>query len=151
MKYLLKYIYHLDMFKKCIESMFTVTGVKKRWSLWVCIGCVMFTNLNSCNDKMTHFNLRRELNKLLAQGTGSVSPFKESFPAFCDINSGQISHKSSVNFTTYSLMERIFTAASFNNELLSKKNAYTSKIYWFDSQYYFVLLAIIFKNLCFYC
>merc|ERR1712238_138059 len=38
-----------------------------------------------------------------------------------------------------------------NNEYFSKKNSYTSKKYWFDSQYYFVLLAIMFKDLWFYC
>ena len=96
-------------------------------------------------------DLRREMSKLLVQGTESVSLFLASFPTFCDIDSSHISQGSPVDFTIYSIKERIFNAAYFKNKYFSKNNAYTSKTYWCDSQYYFVLLASMFKNLWFYC
>ena len=74
-------------------------------------------------------DLRREISKLLVQGTESVSLFKVSFSVFCDIDSEHISQTSSVDFIIYSIMERIFNVACFNNEYFSKNNAYTSKIY----------------------
>ena len=151
MKHWLKTTYHLDMFKKRIESMFTISDVRKDDHCGFASVVLCLKNLNACNDNMTQMDLRREMRKLWVQSTESVSLFKVSFPSFCDIDSGHISQTSSVDFTIYLIKERIFNAAYFNNEYFSKKNAYTSKTYWFDSKYYFVLLAIMFKNLLFYC
>ena len=44
-------------------------------------------------------------------------------------------------------MERFFT----NEYFINRKNEYLAKDIWFDSQYHFVLLAIMYKNLWFYC
>ena len=151
MMYLLKSTHHLDMFKKRIESMFTIIDVRKDGHCGFASVVSCLKNINTCNDNMTHVDLRREISKLLVQGTENVSLFKASFPRFCDIDSGHISQTSSVDFITYSLKERIFNAAYFKNKYFSKNNAYTSKTYWCDSQHYFVLLAIMFKNLWFYC
>ena len=150
-KHLLKTTHHLDMFNKRIESMFTISDVRKDGHCGFASVVLCLKNLNACNDNMDQMNLRREMSKLLVQSTESVSLFKASFPSLCDIDSGRISQTSSVDFTIYALKERIFNAAYFNNEYFSKKNSYTSKKYWFDSQYYFVLLAIMFKDLWFYC
>ena len=34
---------------------------------------------------------------------------------------------------------------------MKNKNGYLAKDYWFDSQYHFVILAIMYKSLWFYC
>ena len=81
MKYLLKSTY-LDMFKKRIESMFTITDVKKHGDCGFVsvVSCLKY--FNACNNNMTKVNLRREMSKLLVQGIENVSLFETSFPAF---------------------------------------------------------------------
>jgi len=150
-KHLLKTTDHLYMFNKRIESMFTITDVRQDGHCGFASVVLCLKNLNACNENMDQMNLRREMSKILVQSTESVSLFKASFPSLWDIDSQRMSQTSSVDFTIYSLKERIFDTAYFNNEYFSKKNSYTSKKYWFDSQYYFVLLAIMFKDLWFYC
>ena len=79
------------MFKERIEYMFTITDVKKDGHCEFASVVSYLNNLNTCNDNMTHRNLRREMSKLLVQGTKSIPLFKALFPAFCDIDSGHIS------------------------------------------------------------
>ena len=52
--------------------------------------------------------------------------------------------------TIYTRKTRIFNKGHFNNRHFMKNNTDTSKKYWFDSQYYFVLLVIMFKIMV-YC
>ena len=55
------------MFKKLLESMFTVTDIKKMVIVG-CISCVMIKNINACNGNMTQTDLQIEMRKLLVQG-----------------------------------------------------------------------------------
>ena len=53
-----------------------------------------------------------------------------------------------MNFKKYTLTERIVKNKYFINK---RKNGYLGKDNWFDSQYHFILLVIMNKNLWFYC
>ena len=83
---------------------------------------------------MTNMDLRREMNKLLAQGIDIVLLFKVSFQDFCDIDPVRISQISKVDNIIYTLKNRIFNKGHFNNQYFTKKNTYTAKTYWFESQ-----------------
>ena len=52
---------------------------------------------------MTNMDLRREMNKLLAQGIYIVLLFKASFQDFCDIDRVRISQISKVDNIIYTL------------------------------------------------
>ena len=52
---------------------------------------------------MTNMDLRREMNKLLAQGIYIVLLFKASFQDFCDIDPVRISQISKVDNIIYTL------------------------------------------------
>ena len=56
MKYLLKSTYHLDMFKKRIESILTITDVKNDDYCGFALVVSYLKNLNACNDTITHMN-----------------------------------------------------------------------------------------------
>ena len=65
-------------------------------------------NLNVCNDNLTHMNLRKEMSKIIIQGTESYLLFKASFEAFFDIIDDRMSQTAPVQYRIYTLMERIF-------------------------------------------
>ena len=77
----------------------------------------MLKNLNVCNDNLTHMNLRKEMSKIIMQGTESYLLFKASFEAFSDINDDRMSQTASVNLRIYTLMEGIS-----KNNILQIKN-----------------------------
>ena len=88
--------------------------------MWVFVNCVLFKNLNTCNDNMTNMDWRREMNKLLAQGIYIVLLFKASFQDFCDIDRVRISQISKVDNIIYTLKNWFFNKGHFNNQYFTK-------------------------------
>ena len=116
MKYLLKSTYHSDIFRKRIESMFTVTDVNSDGHCGFSSIVLCLKHFNICNDNLTHMNLRKEMSKIIKEGSESYLLLQASFEAFSDINVLRISQTASVRYIIYTLMERIFKKEYFEKK-----------------------------------